>query len=162
MEEKKEDSIQLSDAVWAVPEVGLKEFKSCSLLVEALEKEGFFIERQTDGIETAFTATWGEGKPVIGLLAEYDALPGLSQQAGVAEKIPLAEGTPGHSWKVTSQVGSSITHKALICAAKTMALATIMCFDQPEVVEQAKKELNGYTGGRYCCPVEMGRRPVNF
>ena len=71
-----------------------------------------------------------------------------------------ANGTPGHSWQVTSQVASSITHKAVVCAAKTMALATVMSFLRPDVVEQAREELKQRTGGVYVCPVEPGKKPV--
>ena len=59
--------IELSDAVWSVPETGLKEYKSSKLLMDALEEEGFQIERNVDDISTAFIATYGSGKPVIGL-----------------------------------------------------------------------------------------------
>ena len=75
VEEKKEQFITLSDAIWAVPELGLAEHRSAGLLIQALEREGFQVERGIDGIETAFVGTYGSGRPVIGLLAEYDALP---------------------------------------------------------------------------------------
>ena len=96
VEEKKERYIALSDAVWAVPELGLKEYESCKLLVRALKEEGFAVEENVDDIPTAFIATYGTGRPVIGLLAEFDALPGLSQEAALPEHRPLVEGGPGH------------------------------------------------------------------
>ena len=96
VEEKKEQFITLSDAIWAVPELGLAEHRSAGLLIQALEREGFQVERGIDGIETAFVGTYGSGRPVIGLLAEYDALPGLSQEAACTSYKPLAEGEPGH------------------------------------------------------------------
>ncbi len=96
VEEKKDQYTALSDAVWAVPELGLAEYKSAALLIEALEREEFQVERGVDGIETAFIGTYGSGKPVIGLLAEYDALPGLSQEASSTSRKPLTEGGPGH------------------------------------------------------------------
>ncbi len=96
VEEKKEQFITLSDAIWAVPELGLAEHRSAGLLIQALEREGFQVERGIDGIETAFVGTYGSGRPVIGLLAEYDALPGLSQEAACTSHKPLAEGEPGH------------------------------------------------------------------
>lgn len=96
VEEKKETYIQLSDAIWAVPETGLKEYQSAALLIAALRKEGFEVEENVDDISTAFIGTYGSGKPVIGLLAEFDALPGLSQKAGVTTHEPLVEGGPGH------------------------------------------------------------------
>lgn len=96
VEEKKEQFITLSDAIWAVPELGLAEHRSAGMLIQALEREGFQVERGIDGIKTAFVGTYGSGRPVIGLLAEYDALPGLSQEAACTSHKPLAEGEPGH------------------------------------------------------------------
>ena len=96
VEKKAETSILLSDKIWEMPELGLKEYRSSELLIEALEKEGFEIERNVDGIETAFIGSYGHGKPIVGLLAEYDALPGLSQKASCSEHKPLIEGGPGH------------------------------------------------------------------
>lgn len=96
VEKKAAKFTALSDAVWAVPELGLKEERSSQLLIQALLDEGFRVERGTDGISTAFTATYGEGRPVIGLLAEFDALPGLSQEAALSVHRPLIDGGPGH------------------------------------------------------------------
>jgi len=73
----------------------LVEFKSSSLLAEELERHGFRVERGIADMPTAFVATWGEGKPVIGIMGEYDALPGLSQKK-VPWKEPLDPGKPGH------------------------------------------------------------------
>ncbi|MDR3123145.1 MAG: amidohydrolase [Treponema sp.] len=86
----------LNDRIWECAEIrfGLK--KSSDALCAALEKEGFAIERGIGGMAHAFVAGWGKGTPVIGILGEYDALPGLSQQAGLAEKRPLAPGGNGH------------------------------------------------------------------
>ena len=74
---------------WA--EVGYQEKRSAALLAESMESGGFKLERGVAGIPTAFIATIGSGKPVIGILGEYDALPGLSQLA-----IARAQGTPRH------------------------------------------------------------------
>jgi aminobenzoyl-glutamate utilization protein B len=86
----------LNDRVWEYAEIrfGLK--KSADALCAALEEEGFTIERGVAGMAHAFVATWGTGAPVIGILGEYDALPGLSQQAGLAEKKPRTPGGSGH------------------------------------------------------------------
>jgi len=86
---------QTAMAIWGYAEVGYKEERSSALLAGQLEREGFRMEKGVAGIPTAFVATYGSGSPVIGILAEYDALPGLSQQA-VAEKRPVADGKPGH------------------------------------------------------------------
>jgi aminobenzoyl-glutamate utilization protein B len=85
----------LSAKIWEFAEVGYKESKSAALLKEDLRGAGFRIEENIGGIPTAFSATWGSGKPVIGILGEYDALPGLSQAASPEQK-PIAEGAPGH------------------------------------------------------------------
>ena len=87
--------VDLSDQIWDYAELGLEEFKSSELLADVLEKAGFRVERGVAGMPTAFVATYGEGEPIIGILAEYDALPGLSQKVSSA-KEPLKEGAPGH------------------------------------------------------------------
>jgi len=87
--------IEVSDKIWEFAELGLQEFKSSSLLAEELRKGGFKVEMGVGAMPTAFIATYGEGGPVIGVMGEYDALPGLSQKA-VPWKEPLVEGGPGH------------------------------------------------------------------
>jgi len=87
--------IEVSDKIWEFAELGLQEFKSSSLLAEELRKAGFKIEMGVAGMPTAFVATYGSGRPVIGVMGEYDALPGLSQKP-LPTKEPLAEGAPGH------------------------------------------------------------------
>ena len=86
----------VADHIWEYAELSLQEFKSAALYCEVLEKEGFRVEKCISGIETAFSASYGSGRPVIGLLAEYDALSGLSQTAGCIEEKPLKEGGSGH------------------------------------------------------------------
>ena len=95
IENSKKLLIEISDKVWEFAELGLIEFKSSALLADELEKHGFRVERGIAGMPTAFVATWGEGKPVIGIMGEYDALPGLSQKK-VPRKEPLEPGKPGH------------------------------------------------------------------
>jgi aminobenzoyl-glutamate utilization protein B len=86
---------RMNDEIWRAAELALQEKESAGILASFLEKSGFRIERGVAGLPTAFVATWGQGEPVIGVLGEYDALPGLSQEA-VAFKKPMAEGKPGH------------------------------------------------------------------
>jgi len=95
VDENKTRLIQISDTVWEFAELGLIEFKSSALLADELEKYGFRIERGVACMPTAFVATFGEGKPVIGIMGEYDALPGISQKK-VPWKEPLEPGKPGH------------------------------------------------------------------
>jgi len=86
----------LSDAIWDQPETRFTETFAAGLLSGALEQEGFRIERAAGGIETAFIASYGSGQPVIALLGEYDALAGLSQQAGSSTRTPLVADGNGH------------------------------------------------------------------
>ena len=90
------DIAKMNQDLWSYAEPGYKEFKSCSELTAALEKEGFAVEKGIAGIPTAFKAVYGSGRPVIGITAEYDALPNLSQEKGVAEQKPLAGNSFGH------------------------------------------------------------------
>ncbi|MBN1273336.1 MAG: amidohydrolase [Candidatus Aminicenantes bacterium] len=96
----KQDVIErfgkISDAIWSYAELGLQEFNSSKLLADTLEEEGFSVERGLAGMPTCFVATFGSGKPVIGFLGEYDALPMLSQKGRVPVKDPVIEGAPGH------------------------------------------------------------------
>jgi aminobenzoyl-glutamate utilization protein B len=86
---------EVSRLIWEYAEVGYKEVKSAALLQSELRAAGFEVRDNIGGAPTAFVASWGQGKPVIGILGEYDALPGLSQDA-VPERKPRAAGAPGH------------------------------------------------------------------
>ncbi|MFB9951938.1 M20 family metallopeptidase [Rhizobium puerariae] len=88
--------ISMSDSIWDMPELSFGEHHAAGLLIDALEKEGFRIERGVAGMPTAFVAEFGEDGPVIGLLGEYDALAALSQEAGVASRSPVEQGGSGH------------------------------------------------------------------
>ena len=86
----------ISDAIWNYAELGMQEFKSSAILIKALEEEGFNVEKGVAGMPTCFVASWGSGKPVIGILGEFDALPMLSQKALSPVQIPVVPGAPGH------------------------------------------------------------------
>jgi aminobenzoyl-glutamate utilization protein B len=120
IEENDSRLIEISDQIWNYAEVGLQEFKSAALLADELEKEGFAVERGVAGMPTAFVATWGSGKPVIGIMGEYDALPGLSQKV-TPSREPLEEGEPGHGCGHniigTSGLGAAIAVKAALEAS---------------------------------------------
>ncbi|MFC1957714.1 amidohydrolase [Chloroflexota bacterium] len=98
VESKQENLWRISDAIWSYAELGLEEYKSSKLLADMLEKVGFKVDRGVAGMPTAFVASWshGTGKPVIGYLAEYDALPMLSQKSDVTIQDPVVSGAPGH------------------------------------------------------------------
>ena len=96
IEEKKELIASVADRIWEYAELSLQEEKSAALYCETLEKEGFTVERGICSIPTAFSASYGSGRPIIGILAEYDALSGLSQKAGSTEREELVPGACGH------------------------------------------------------------------
>ena len=96
LEAKKQQYVDVATNIWKLAELGYKEGKSANLLQSMLKEEGFTIETGVAGIPTAFTATFGSGTPVIGVLGEYDALPGFSQDA-VPFKKELAGKTNGHA-----------------------------------------------------------------
>ena len=118
IDKQRSDLIEIADAIWEFAEIELQEKQSSELLADYLEKAGFEVKRGVAGLETAFTATWGNGNPRIGILAEYDALPGLSQKKGIAEKTPLVEGGAGHG------CGHNIYGTA--CAGAAIALKKLM------------------------------------
>jgi aminobenzoyl-glutamate utilization protein B len=87
--------IDVSDQIWRFAELGLEEFKSSKLLIKTLAEAGFSVKPNIADMSTAFYADYGQGKPVIGILGEYDALPGLSQKAQPYREA-LVKGAPGH------------------------------------------------------------------
>lgn len=96
IDKKKEIFWDASDQIWGFAEMRFHEYKSSALQKEVLEKEGFTVEGLLGGMETAFKASWGSGHPVIGILGEFDALPGLSQTADVPKPETDHPGAPGH------------------------------------------------------------------
>jgi aminobenzoyl-glutamate utilization protein B len=96
IDEKKELVCSVADRIWEFAELSLQEKRSAALFCEVLEREGFSVERGVCGIPNAFAASWGSGRPTIGLLAEYDALSGLSQCGCTTREEPLLEGAAGH------------------------------------------------------------------
>ncbi len=107
--------------IWGFAEVGYKEYKSTQLLQETLKNNGFIVEAGVAEMPTAFIASYGSGKPVIAILAEYDALPGLSQNAA-PEKTSVAGVTSGHGCGHhlfgTASIAAGIEIKKLIEAKK--------------------------------------------
>ena len=86
VENHKEEIISISDKIWALAETSFEEFESSKLLSDYAEKNGFSVEKGVAGMPTAFVATYGSGKPVISVLGEFDALPGLSQETRPTKK----------------------------------------------------------------------------
>ncbi len=123
----------LSRRIWEFAEVGYKENNSSSLLKAELRAAGFQIQENVAEIPTAFVATFGQGKPVIGILGEYDALPGLSQISFIAEKRARVAGGPGHGCGHnlfgTASVFAAITLKDYLVEKKISG--TIKFFGTP-------------------------------
>ena len=94
IEEKKELLYDLAKKIWENPEIAYTEVKASKWTADFLKDQGFTVERKYAGVPTAIKATWGSGKPVIGFLGEYDALPGMSQKISTT-KEPIVEGAPG-------------------------------------------------------------------
>lgn len=95
LSEKESLLISLAKDIWDHPQVALQESYGSKQIADQLEKEDFSVKRGVAQMPTAFIASWGEGKPIIGILGEYDALPELSQKVS-PEKEPLGQGGPGH------------------------------------------------------------------
>jgi aminobenzoyl-glutamate utilization protein B len=135
------DLAGLSDRIWAYAEIALREHRSAAALADYAEQQGFEVKRGVAGLPTAFTATYGEGRPVIGVMGEYDALPGLSQQA-LPEKTPLEEGAAGHGCGHNlfgaASLGAAIAIKEQIAAGRLKG--TVVFFGTP-----AEEDVGGKT-----------------
>ncbi|MFL0504482.1 M20 family metallopeptidase [Ureibacillus sp. 179-F W5.1 NHS] len=114
----EKELIHLSDRIWEHPETRFKETESVKVFTTYLRQIGFEIEMGVGGIDTAFVAKYGTEGPVIGILGEYDALPGLSQKAGSPIREPLVEGGNGHgcghNLLGTAGIGAVVVLKELI------------------------------------------------
>ena len=122
VEAKKDEILALSDKIWEYAELSMLETKSTAAYVALLKQEGFRVEENLCGIPTAFSGSYGSGSPRIGILGEYDALSGLSQVPGVAEKQPLVEGGCGqgcgHNLLGAASLAAAIAIKDAIAAGK--------------------------------------------
>ena len=132
VEKHAEDLTGLSDQIWTYAETALREHKSSKLLADYAERQGFTVTRGVSGMPTAFIARFGSGKPVIGIMGEYDALPGVSQKA-IAEKSPLVEGAAGHgcghNMFGAASLGAALAIKDQIAAGKLKG--TIVFYGTP-------------------------------
>lgn len=132
-EKKAEEIAGIQHSIFDLAEYGFEVYKSAAYLEELLEKEGFTVERGIGGMETAFVGTYGSGKPVIGILAEYDALPNMSQKAGETKPCPI-EGKKyghacGHSALAAGTVGAAIIAKEYL--KETGKTGTVKIFGCP-------------------------------
>jgi aminobenzoyl-glutamate utilization protein B len=121
VEKHQEALIAISDSIWALAETAFEEDKSAEILASYAESNGFTVSRGVAGIPTAFTATYGSGSPVISVLGEFDALPGISQKAQPTKEF-LNEGAAGHGCGHNlfgaGSLGAAIAVKELIEAGK--------------------------------------------
>jgi aminobenzoyl-glutamate utilization protein B len=92
----RERAAKVALEIWDLAEVGYQETRSSALLQQQLRDAGFSVEAGVEGMPTAFVATYGSGRPVIGILAEFDALPGITQQA-TPERAPAPQKEAGHA-----------------------------------------------------------------
>ena len=132
IEAHKKDLISISDEIWAKAETAFEEYDSSKILSDYAENNGFTVEKGVAGMPTAFVATYGSGKPVIGILGEFDALPGISQKAA-PQKEPLKAGAAGHGCGHNlfgaASLGAAIAIKELIEKGKIQG--TIKFFGTP-------------------------------
>ena len=87
---------QMVDQIFSFSELGFQEYETSKYVTGILEKNGFHVERGVAGMPTAWTASFGSGKPVIGFMTDIDCIPKASQKPGVAYHAPIIEGAPGH------------------------------------------------------------------
>ncbi len=132
VERHQADLAGLSDRIWAYAETALRETRSAAALADYAEQQGFKVERGVAGMPTAFVATYGSGRPVIGVMGEYDALPGVSQKASPIQE-PLAAGAAGHGCGHNlfgaASLGAAIAIKEQIAAGKLKG--TVKFFGTP-------------------------------
>ena len=141
-EKNTQDFYDTADFIWEHPELSMQEFESSAALMKLLEDNGFTVEKGVAGMPTAFIASYGSGRPVIGINAEYDALPGLSQDRENTDKVPVIEGAPGqgcgHNLLGTAAVKAAVAIKSAIDEFKLEGTVKIlgspgeeMCLGKP-------------------------------
>ena len=140
VEKHQQELIRLSDQIWGFAEIAMRETKSAKVLADYAEAQGFKVTRGVAKIPTAFVAEFGSGKPIIGVLGEFDALPGLSQKASPVKEA-LLNGAPGHgcghNMFGAASLGAALSIKELIAAGKLKG--TIRFYGTPAEEDLAGK-----------------------
>jgi len=117
----RSELVSLSDQIWGFAETALRETRSSKVLADYAERQGFKVSRGVAGMPTAFIASFGEGRPIIGILGEYDALPGISQKIQPVKEA-LEAGSAGHGCGHNlfgaASLGAAVAIKELIAAGK--------------------------------------------
>jgi aminobenzoyl-glutamate utilization protein B len=140
VEKHQKELIMLSDDIWNYAETALMEHKSSKALADYAEAQGFKVERNVADLPTAFIASYGSGKPIIGIMGEYDALPGLSQKAQITKealKVGAAGHGCGHNMFGPGSLGAAIAIKELIEAGELKG--TIRFYGTPAEEDLAGK-----------------------
>lgn len=148
IERNKREFHEIADYIWDNPELGLEEYKACEKLTAVLEKHGFSVQKDLAGMPTAFIGVYGKKGPVAGFNAEYDCLPGLSQDAGCSVKTPITPGAPGqgcgHNLLGTTAILGAV---ALRYALEEFNIdATIKVFGSPAEEQCLGKPFMGRAG----------------
>ena len=140
VEKKRDEIVNVSDQIFNFAETGFHEFKTAKLYEEILKKEGFQVEMGLAGMPTAFKAQYGEGKPVVGFLAEYDALPELSQKGGCTTRTPADGDNPdghgcGHNLLGAGTLAAALGVKAYL--EEHPGKGTVVLFGCPSEIGRA-------------------------
>ena len=163
VEANKEMIVDVHQKIWELAEVGLQETQTAELLIEILEKEGFSVEKGVAGMPSAFVASYGEGKPVIGIMGELDALPGISQKP-VPYKELIQEGGAGHGcghngYATTALAGGIAVKKALDGGHVSGTLQVFGCPAEETLVGKVFMVRDGVFDGVDAC---IGHHPSSF
>tara|TARA_B100000287_G_scaffold101624_1_gene93878 strand:- start:1808 stop:3244 length:1437 start_codon:yes stop_codon:yes gene_type:complete len=132
IETQKNDMIKTSDLIWEAAETSLQEFKSSSYLIEYARKNGFNVKTGVADIPTAFTASYGSGRPIIGILGEYDANAGISQKRKPVREARIPGGAGhgcGHNLFGTASLAAAVAIKEQI--EKGDLKGTVVFFGTP-------------------------------
>lgn len=161
--ENEKKLVDIHQKIWELAEVGLQEIKTAEILTDILEKKGFTVEKGVAGMPSAFVATYGKGKPVIGIMGELDALPGISNKA-VPTEDPLVEGGAGHgcghNGYATTALGGALAVKAAM--DQGLVKGTIKVFGCPAeetLVGKVYMVRDGVFDGLDAC---IGHHPSTF
>ena len=148
IDKRAEELTEIATKIWEFAELPYEEFNSSKLLIDKLKLEGFEVVEGAAGIPTAFTAKWGEGKPVFGFLGEFDALDSLSQTREMTIKYPVQEGAPGHGCGHnvlgTGSLGAVLAVKDYIM--ETQGKGTVMYFGCPAEEGAGSKQFMARAG----------------
>ena len=155
--------VDIHQRIWELAEVGLQEVKTAKILTDILEAEGFKVEKGVAGMPSAFVATYGTGDPVIGIMGELDALPGISQKPSPV-KDPLKEGAAGHGcghngYATTALGGALAVKKAIDEGLVKGTIKMYGCPAEETLVGKVFMVRDGVFDGLDAC---VGHHPSSF